>query len=167
MKSSGQKFFSNNAANQAEETLRLIAGLPAPEGLVDRVQAGLRSAPRRARVLHWPPIFPTSHWMQSTALRSAAAAAIVCVVAGGGWRIYSHVQLPVQPSARVIAMPARVGNSGAFSSANAIHTPDTLNGPVVTHIPDAQSHPASRPPAQGNKIVKKRKIPVPAAPPVR
>jgi hypothetical protein len=64
-----------------EATLRLIAQLPAPEGLEDRVQAQLRVAPRRARVLSWPAVLRSdSQWM-----RSAAAAAIVFVVVGGGW----------------------------------------------------------------------------------
>ena len=73
-----------------EDTLRLIASLPAPEGLADRVQDGLRHAPPTARVLDWRgPVRPSGGWMQSTMARGAAAAAIVCVVAGGGWRIYS------------------------------------------------------------------------------
>jgi hypothetical protein len=76
------------AADAAEATLRLIARLPAPDGLEDRVMAGLKTAPRTARVLVWPSLFqPTTGWM-----RGAAAAAIVFVVAGGGWGIYSYVQ---------------------------------------------------------------------------
>jgi len=72
-----QNEFSNNSgAGEAEETLRLIARLPAPVGLEDRVHAGLRSAPRSARVLAWPAAFsPAGGW-----LRAAAAAAIVFVV---------------------------------------------------------------------------------------
>ena len=84
-------------------------------------------------------------WIQSPAFRGAAAAAIVCVVAGGGWRIYSHVQTPAAPTANVITMPARVGGTSGFSSANAIRTPDTLAGPVLTHAvtPDKKT-PAKR-----------------------
>ena len=54
-------------SSSAEETLRLIASLPAPAGLEDRVHAALRSAPHGAparglragvaswgRVLAWP-----------------------------------------------------------------------------------------------------------------
>jgi hypothetical protein len=64
-----------------EEILRLIASLPAPEGLEERVHATLRAAPRRGRVLAWPmALRPESSWM-----RTAAAAAIVFLVAGGGW----------------------------------------------------------------------------------
>jgi hypothetical protein len=110
-----------------EATLRLIAGLPAPEGLEDRVRAGLAAAPRRGRVLAWPAALSLeSGWM-----RSAAAAAIVFVVAGGGWGVYSRVQRP-QP-ARVVVMAPRGPAQGGFASAGAMRTPQTLNGPVVTH----------------------------------
>ncbi|HEV2484373.1 MAG TPA: hypothetical protein VGT08_02480 [Terracidiphilus sp.] len=109
-------------SSPAETTLRLIATLPAPDGLEDRVMAGLKAAPRTARVLHWPEMLqPTGSW-----IRGAAAAAIVFVVTGGGWGIYTRVQ-----PARVIAMPPRTGAAGGFSNAGAMRTPQTLNGPVV------------------------------------
>ena len=115
-----------------EDTLRLIASLPAPEGLADRVQDGLRHAPQTARVLNWNrPLRPSGAWMQSTMVRGAAAAAIVCVVAGGGWRIYSRVQ--PEPAAKVLAMPRRVAPGGnGFSQAGAKRVPQTLEGPVLT-----------------------------------
>jgi hypothetical protein len=130
-------FFSEapdrDPSQSGEDTLRLIASLPAPEGLPDRVHEGLRHAPQTARVLNWrAPLRPSGGWMQSTMARSAAAAAIVCVVAGGGWRIYSRVQ--PAPAARVLAMPPRVApGGGGFSQSNAKRVPDTLNGPVLTH----------------------------------
>ncbi|MGA9669922.1 MAG: hypothetical protein WBQ94_11975 [Terracidiphilus sp.] len=115
-------------AGDFEETLRLIAKLPAPEGLEERVEAGVRarqlSMPRTARVLDFPALRPGSNWM-----RSAAAAAIVFVVVGGGWGVYSRVQQP--QAAKVIVMPQRVGASGSFSNAGAMRTPTTLNAPVV------------------------------------
>jgi hypothetical protein len=118
----------------AEETLRLIASLPAPEGLEDRVNAALSVAPRRGRVLAWPKtIRPESSWM-----RSAAAAAIVFVVAGGGWGIYMRVERN-QP-AKVIVMPARLPAPGGFSGAGAMRTPLTLPGPE-----SPQSSKASEP----------------------
>ncbi|HWE85813.1 MAG TPA: hypothetical protein VG267_12775 [Terracidiphilus sp.] len=144
---------SGDPLRNAEETLRLVAAVHAPEGLVERVQAGLRAAPRTSRLLHWPLALSPGMWIYSGALRGAAAAAIVCVVAGGGWRIYSHVQ-PAS-SAKVIVMPARVGASGGFSSAGAMRTPETLNGPVLTHAiaPTAQNpvSPASKTPPRSKK----------------
>jgi hypothetical protein len=124
---------SSDLTVTGEDTLRLIASLPAPEGLADRVQNGLRHAPPTARVLDWRgPLRPSGGWMQSTMARGAAAAAIVCVVAGGGWRIYSHVQ-PV-PAAKVLAMPPRgAPGGGGFSPAGAKRVPQTLDGPVLSH----------------------------------
>ncbi len=110
-----------------ENTLRLIASLPAPEGLADRVQAGLRSAPRTPTVLSWPhALRPAGAWT-----RGAAAAAIVFAVAGGGWGVYSRVQPPA--SARVITMPSPSQPSGGFSTGGARRVPQTLVGPVLMH----------------------------------
>ncbi len=124
-----------NTEGAAETSLRLIASLPAPAGLEDRVKAGLRVAPRTGQVLRWPSRAGMGGgWMQGKAMRAAAAAAIVFVVAGGGWGVYSRVQ-PAQ-SPKVIAMPQRMGvgiGSGGFSSAGAMRTPQTLDGPVLAH----------------------------------
>jgi hypothetical protein len=118
-------FLSNSVSETVDATLRLIANLPAPEGLSDRVQAGLRVQQRRGRVLAWPSaLTPASTWM-----RSAAAAAIVVVVVGGGWGVYSRVQ-PLQP-ARVIATPPHAATPGDFSNAGAMRKPQTLVGPVA------------------------------------
>jgi hypothetical protein len=116
---------SASVSGPGEETLRLIASLPSPKGLENRVHAALRIAPRRGRVLAWPTaLTPQSSWM-----RTAAAAAIVFIVAGGGWGVYTRVDQH-QP-AKVIVMPPRVVTSGGFSGAGAMRTPDTLPGPIV------------------------------------
>jgi hypothetical protein len=132
----------------AEETLRLIARLSAPEGLENRVQAGLRAKSTvqgRAPILQWPMALRLDHaWMQSSLARAAAAAAIVAVVVGGGWGVISRVQ-PAQP-ARAIAIPPRISAPGSFSSAGAMRTPQTLNGPVVE--PSANAHPAAAAPSE-------------------
>src|SRR5271166_2573921 len=121
------------ASDEFETTLRLIASLPAPEGLAERVQAGLRAAPSaaagRARILSWPAALRLENgWWQSSLARSAAAAAIAAVVAGGGWGVYSRVQM--NQAQRAIVLP-RVAAPGGFSSAGAMRTPQTLNGPVA------------------------------------
>ena len=136
-----------NPSESADETLRLIANLPAPAGIEGRVHAALRDPSHRralsagmdhsGRVLTWPAsIRPQSGWM-----RTAAAAAIVFVVAGGGWGIYSRVQQN-HPS-KVIVMPRIVEPSG-FSGAGAIRTPQTLPGPVVKQ-PDKQKAAKPKP----------------------
>jgi len=76
--------------------------------------------------------------MQSTWVRTAAAAAIVFVVAGGGWEVYSRVQPAERPNA--IVLPP-VAAHGGFSSADAIRTPRTLNGTVLTHPLGATANP--------------------------
>jgi hypothetical protein len=125
MSSTGQ--IGDSAAGY-EATLHLVTHAPVPEGLQERVQAALESAPRRGRLLEWPG---AAGW-----LRSAAAAAIVFVVAGGGWGVYRHAQLH-QP-AKVTATPApqvSAPTSGGFSSAGAIRTPQTVKGPEVGEEP--------------------------------
>lgn len=122
----------DGASGTGEETLRLIASLPAPQLLEERVKAGLSSAPRTARILRWPaPLLRGQGWMHSTAARSAAAAAIVIVVAGGSWSVYSRVQPALPPN--VVVMPMRTAPSNGFSSAGAMRTPQTLHGSVVAH----------------------------------
>jgi hypothetical protein len=157
MKTPDPNGFSNDSGvSEAERTLRLIARLPAPEGLEDRVQAGLTAAPHRGSILTWPvPLTLASGWM-----RSAAAAAIVFVVAGGGWSIYSRVQ-PGQPGQlpQGIAGP-HIAGPGQFSTGEAVRRPQTLIGPTVTH-------PAPIKPSQAKvpaKVSKKAKpAPLPAA----
>ena len=152
---------TGSAQGSGEETLRLIASLPAPEGLEVRMRAGLRASQgrgsqqriddagvsSRGRVLAWPKgLNPQSSWM-----RTAAAAAIVFVVAGGGWGVYMHVQQH-QP-ARVIAMPARMPAAGGFSSAGAMRTPETLPGPTAPRPVKSQpteSKPAKKMPVRAS-----------------
>jgi hypothetical protein len=128
----------------AEDTLRIVANLPAPAGLEDRVHAALHLArtedsqrrlngsgpndaqvDRRGRVLAWPSALkPQTGWM-----RTAAAAAIVFVVAGGGWGVYTRVEQ--NRPARILVMPPRLGAASGLSSAGAKRTPETLTGPKV------------------------------------
>lgn len=128
-----------NGLSEAEATLRLIAVLPAPERLEERVKARLQQAPAAgaAHVLDWPAesgsAWTRGAWTRSAWVRGAAAAAIVAVVAGGSWGIYARVQ----PSQAPIAMP-HVGTAAGFSSANAMRTPKTLDTPTVTQ-PAAQT----------------------------
>ena len=131
-----------DSAATGEDTLRLIAALPAPEGLEDRVRTALRTAPRQGRVLAWPwALSADAAWV-----RAAAAAAIVFVVAGGGWGVYSRVQ-PL-PSGKAPAVPARVGAQSGFSGAGAVSTPKTLVPPVVSEPAKPAQADAARKKAQ-------------------
>jgi hypothetical protein len=127
-------------AATGEDTLRLIAGLPAPEGLEARVHTALRSAPRKGRVLAWPfALRADAAWVRAT-----AAAAIVTIVVGGGWGVYSYIQ-PWQ-AAKTPTAPARVGSAEGFSGAGAKRSPQTLQPPVVSAPPK---------PAESNRSRKK------------
>jgi hypothetical protein len=144
-----------------EETLRLIARLPAPEGLENRVKAGLRSSPATGRMVMWRDfVRPAGGWMYSSLVRGAAAAAIVCVVAGGGWRIYSHVQ--PAPAANAV-VPVSTGNG--FSNANAVRVPETLDRPVLKH-PAPEVNVVEKAPAEIKSVpaIKKKKAMRPSLP---
>jgi hypothetical protein len=149
--------WNQSGAGEAEKTLRLIARLPAPQGLEDRVQAGLHSAPRGGRVFAWP-VSQAGGWQAGEWMRAAAAAVIVFVVAGGGWGIYSRVE-PGQPG-RGMAGPGvtgprlagpRLAAPGRFSEGGAVRRPQTLVGPVVspaaTHLAAATA-PKPKAPAK-------------------
>lgn len=134
--------------NSGEDTLRLIASLPAPVGLEERVHKTLRAGPRgrvlgSRRVLSWPARFRGKAVMESNWMRAAAAAAIVFVVVGGGWGVYSRVQ--PGPAGKVIVMPQVVPSSGGFSGAGAIRVPATIPGPKIGD----QATPASTDRAPG------------------
>ena len=163
MNSPTENAFAMNAgstAGAAEETLRIIASLPAPEGLEDRIAEAMSKAPRMASVLPWPSEARRG-WMHNAMARGAAAAAIVFVVGGGGWGVYSRVHPAQAP--RVIAMP-RVAAPGGFSNAGAMRTPQTLNGPTLAHpVVPAPAH-ASTPKTQMSVVKKTPKANKTAAP---
>jgi hypothetical protein len=129
---------SSAALADAETTLRLVTQLPVPKGLEERIKTALSTAPQTGRVLVWPAS-PTA-LLHSTLARSAAAAAIVLAVAGGGWSVYLHVR-PAEP-VRAIAMPQHVAAPGQFSSAGAMRTPQSETAPVVA---PQKAGPADKP----------------------
>jgi hypothetical protein len=127
MKSPGQNGFHRDVRlDDAQETLRLIATMPAPFQLEERVKARMQAVPSRGEM--WL-LSGLSGWMTGSAMRAAAAAAIVLVVAGGGWAVYSHIQLPATPTA--VVEPQMPATTGGFSAAGATRKPQTLEGPVV------------------------------------
>ena len=88
--------------SSAEETLQLIARLPAPEGLEDRVQAGLKTAPAHGRILHWPVLSAPDGKLDA---RSSRGSRLFLWSPAGDGASTSRVQ-PIQP-AKVIVMPAQ------------------------------------------------------------
>ena len=157
MKTYNQNLSANESTTPAEETLRLLARLSPPTGLEERLQAALRlavnavpvNASPQARILRWPAALQLSNLWQSSLMRAAAAAAIVAVVLGG-WLVSARFQ-PAQPATAVTAPPRAFGQSG-FSSAGAMRTPQTLNGPVVAH-PARKPHHRIKPAPAKNPLV--------------
>jgi len=142
----------NPETGNFEETLRLMARLAPPAGLEERVQAGLKAAPAwsGARILAWPLGERTEgSWLGSSLVRSAAATVIVAVVIGGSWGVYSSVQ-SLQP-VRAVTVPLHFYSQGGFSSAGAMRTPQTLNGPMVEH--HSVAHPATSGPDAAQQAV--------------
>jgi len=145
-----------DANSEAEQTLRLIASLPSPQGIESRVHAALRKGAQPASVVPFPGALGRNNsWMRSGWARGAAAAAIVCVVAGGGWRIYSRVQPP--QAQKVVVMP-RIARPGDFSNAGAMRTPHTLVGPTIAQKQKATAaEPAARKPVHSAKTTLRAK----------
>jgi hypothetical protein len=187
MSSNGQ-YGGASEVSEAEKTLRMIAQLPAPEGLEGRVRAVLKAGKPAGQVLAWPTerqAVSGSVWSGSSArsgqdrtvqersrqvhlgqvrsgwLRGAAAAAIVCLIGGGAWGIYARV-VPLQ-SARTIALPHAMSSSG-FSNAGAMRTPQTLVGPAAPHAASTPIKPVqtTAPKANGSGKAPGKKLVVPA-----
>lgn len=121
---------SDSLTANATTTLRAVAKLPARAGLEDRLKAAL------AERLRVGALQPGSEygderprgWMQSAAMRGLAAAAIVLVVAGGGWSIAQFGRQAATPQA--VGFP-HGSPGGDFSNAGAMRTPRTLIPPAA------------------------------------
>lgn len=132
---------------EAERTLRLLAHTEAPVGLAVRVKARLEKAaesgeaePRMGLLLRWPV---KSHlWW-----KAALAASLLAAVAGGGWRAYRWL-VPEPAVALRPAPPRPAVQQGGFSSAGAMRTPHTIEGPAapadaaaLPKTPELTAHP--------------------------
>jgi hypothetical protein len=135
---------------EAEETLRLLATLPPPAELTDRVHhrlglgLGLGLAAEKAAVSRrgfW------SLWMPAQRFQFAGAAVLVVAVAGSMWGVYrahpraavqTRTQTGTQAAPLVPQSPAQGTAQGSFGAAKAERVPPTL-------------HPIKEPPAPKKK----------------
>jgi len=131
---SGTPNSQRGAKDEVDATLRWLARLPAPEGLEDRVIGRVAAAPRGGRLICWPRRHDRHAWM-----RNAAAAAIVFVVLGGGWGVYSRVER--SEAANGTAAPAPAQPARGFASAGAVRRPETIPGPMVAAPGKAAASP--------------------------
>jgi hypothetical protein len=119
--------------SQAEETLRLLAELPPPANLTDRVHRRLAMEKARPeRRSFW------SLWMPAQRLQYAAAALLVVAVAGSTWSLYhGHPQAEMKPGSHMQTAPVlpSAASAGSFGSAGAERVPPTLNPIKVPPAP--------------------------------
>ena len=119
--------------SSAEETLRLLAELPPPADLTDRVHHRLaREQAKPIRRGFW------ALWLPSQRLQFAAAAVLVVAVAGSTWTVYhSHPQAGPKAGANTQVTPALHpdASSGGFGTAGAELVPPTLNPIKVPPAP--------------------------------
>ena len=139
---------TDEPGHEADETLRLLAELPEPDGLTDRVHQRLTHAqvtPERRGF--W------SLWMPAQRFQFAAAGVLVVAVAGSMWSLHrSHppaTGAQSAPAAVPAAASARQGGSpadaGGFHSAGAERVPPTLHPIKVPPTPKKKpgaGHPA-------------------------
>jgi len=123
------------SSDEAGETLRLLAALPPPAELTERVHRRLAEAqavPERRGF--W------SLWMPAQRFQFAAAAVLAVAVAGSMWNVY-HGHPQTRPGART-ASPVGSGTQagapdagGGFDGAKAARVPPTLNPIKVPPAP--------------------------------
>jgi hypothetical protein len=121
--------------HEAEETLRLLAELPPPAELTDRVHQRL-AMERNAQGMPERRGF-WSLWMPARRLQFAGAAVLMMAVAGSTWSVYhQHSQAsagaPVTP---VAAHGSSPDGAGGFGSAKVERKPPTLNPIKVPSVP--------------------------------
>jgi hypothetical protein len=126
---------------QAEHTLRLVAQLPPPEELTDRVHQRLE-ADQASHVKRgfW------SLWMPAQRLQFAAAATLMVAVAGSTWAVYHSHPKQTQTSVRPAPSTPAGDSSSSFGTAAVKRVPPTLNPIQVPPAPKKKiSHALAKP----------------------
>jgi hypothetical protein len=118
--------------HQAEETLRLVATLPPPIGLEDRVHHRLETT--QFDLLEQSPRSFWSLWMPVRRLQFAGAAALVLALAASSWSVYhtKNGAVVIQPAPQTASPTTPTGN---FGSAGAERHPSTLTPIKVPPAP--------------------------------
>lgn len=149
---------------EAEETLRLLATLPPPAELTDRVHhrlglgLGLGLAAEKAAASRrgfW------SLWLPAQRFQFAGAAVLVIAVAGSMWGVYrahpragmqTGTQTGTQVAPPVPQSPAQSLTQGSFGAAKAERVPPTLHPIKVPPAPKKKPS-ASRVAKPASKVV--------------
>jgi hypothetical protein len=129
----------------AEETLRLVAQLPPPADLTDRLHARIHAriqqelAELPARRSFWPLWL---RWMPARRLKFAGAAVLALAVGVSAWTV-SHAHRGNQGTAPVVNGSANGTGPGAFGSADAKRVPPSLKPILVPEKPGAKRKPTA------------------------
>jgi len=132
--------------HEAEETLRLLATLPPPTGLEDRVHYRIDAQIRTAEFAPSPRSI-WSLWMPARRLQFAAAAVLVLALAGSTWRAYHTTSgaVAIQPAPQTGSPTTPTSN---FGTAGAEGHPSTLTPIKVPPAPKKKpgaTHAGSKP----------------------
>jgi len=143
------------ASGDPEATLRLLAQLPPPEGLADRVHRSLASAPDPAP----SPRF-WSLWLPAHRLQFAGAAVLVTAMAVSSWTILES-RRPSSPTAKTtVPRTAADSDRSTFSSADAERRPATLKPIKVPPAPKTSAAPKKKPSAAKSRAIRPSATPV-------
>lgn len=134
-------------SRDAEETLRMVAKLPAPTGLEDRVQRRLNaemlySEERRYSI--W------SLWMPGRKLQFAAAGVLAAAVAISSWSVYHGQRMAANANAaakQAAPAPAKSAAGNGFTPAGAVGVPHTIAPIHVAPAPKRKPGAASTKPS--------------------
>lgn len=134
----------NQAGHEGEETLRLVAQLPPPADLTERVHHRLEAQRRLENGLSATTRGFWSLWMPVQRLQYAGAALLVLAIAGSAWTVRhagngvasgsSNGQPAVQP-AQPMAQPLVPSASQGFGTASSEARPSNLNPIKVPPAP--------------------------------
>jgi len=144
MTENARDFGTQDVGGEAERTLRLLAQLPAPEGLTERVHGRLgRERASGTRRGFW------RLWLPAHRLQFAGAAALVLAVAGSTLSLRykqtpaAHGTTPgASAPAPALSRPEAAAD-GAFGTASASRRPATLT-PIPAPAPPRKKPGASR-----------------------
>jgi hypothetical protein len=142
---------NDESAIEAEQTLRLLAQLPPPAELTDRVHRrldlALREEAKGTGARFWTLWMPEG-WMPARRFQFAAAAVLAVAVAGSTWSVY-HLHPRGGTSTTPAVLPAAQG--GGFGSDNAERHPTTLTPIKVPPAPKKKAGPSH---ASSKKVAK-------------
>jgi hypothetical protein len=132
------------AEEEAIQTLRLVATLPPPEGLADRVHQRLTDAqtvdrrkPSRSNAL----LSIWRLWMPMQRLQFAGAALLVVAIGASSWTVYQGKVQPRQGS-QSGAQPAAAPSPAGFGTAKTERRPATLT-PIKVPPPATKKKPSA------------------------